>query len=85
MFIVIIVIITIKNFYTAAGSSGSPGLACDDGERIVHQENKDKMVNKDHPVIKDYLEIPYLSNEPLKENKENKGTWTSRRERRLRT
>ena len=54
-----------------AGSSGSPGLACDDGERIVHQENKDKMVNKDHPVIKDYLEIPYLSNEPLKENKEN--------------
>ena len=38
---------------------------------MVHQENKDKMVFEDLPVIKDYLEIPYLSHAPLKENKGN--------------
>ena len=70
-------IIAINNVYRAAGIPGSPGLACDDGKRMVHQENKDKtenkdkMVNKDLPVIKDYLEIPHLSHSPLKENKGN--------------
>ena len=58
VFIVIIVIITINNLYTAAGSPGSPGLECDDGERIVHQENKDKMVNKDHPGDPIFIKCP---------------------------
>ena len=57
---IIIIIIAINNLYTATGSPGYSGLACDDGERMVHQENKDKMVFEDLPVIKDYLEIPYF-------------------------
>ena len=39
--------------------------------RMVHQENQEKRVNEDLPVIKDHLEIPYMLHAPLKENKVN--------------
>ena len=80
---IIIIIITINGVHTAADSPGSPGLACDDGERMVHKENKDKMVFEHLPVIKDYLEIPYLFHAPLKENKGKLDF--KRREKRSRT
>ena len=70
---IIIIIIAINNLYTATGSPGYLGLACDDGERMVHQENKDKMVFEDLPVIKDYLEIRYLSHATLKEKTREPG------------